>query len=96
MQERVRALASAVKETLSDRIPGVRFHTPAAPDSSGGVVVFALPGADHGAVFQGAYETHRLGCASMGGAFAGIRISPHIYNTMDEVEWAVDAILAHA
>ena len=96
VQERVRALASAVKETLSERIPGVRFHTPAAATASGGVVVFALPGGDHRAVFQAVYETHRLGCASMGGAFDGIRIAPHIYNTMDEVEWAVDAVLAHA
>ena len=96
VEERVRALASAVKETLSERIPGVRFHTPIAPAESAGVVVFALPGADHRDVFQGVYETHQLGCAAMGGAFDGIRISPHIYNTLDEVEWAVDAVLAHA
>jgi selenocysteine lyase/cysteine desulfurase len=96
VESRVRALASRVKERVSERLPGVRFHTPRSPEASGGVVVFALPGADHRAVFQGVYETHRFGCASMGGAFEGIRISPHIYNTMAEVDAAVEAVAAHA
>jgi selenocysteine lyase/cysteine desulfurase len=60
------------------------------------VVVFALPGADHGTIFQGVYESHHLGCASMGGAFAGLRLSPHLYNTLAEVDAAVEAIAAHA
>jgi selenocysteine lyase/cysteine desulfurase len=96
VEKRVRALASAVKLGLAEAVGGVRFHTPISQELSGGVVVFALPGADHSAVFQGVYETHRLGCASMGGAFDGVRVSPHIYNTMDEVERAVEAVAAHA
>jgi selenocysteine lyase/cysteine desulfurase len=31
----------------------------------------------------------------MHGLIVGIRISPHIYNTMDQVELAVDAVAAH-
>jgi selenocysteine lyase/cysteine desulfurase len=96
VENRVRALASAVKARVSEDLPGVRFHTPPSPEASGGVVVFALPGADHRAVFRGVYETHRFGCASMGGAFEGIRISPHIYNTLAEVDRAVEAVVAHA
>jgi selenocysteine lyase/cysteine desulfurase len=96
IETRVRALAAAVKAGLAEGISGVRFHTPSTPELSGGVVVFALPGGDHRAVFEGVYETHRLGCAAMGGAFDGVRLSPHIYNTMDEVAEAVRAIAHHA
>jgi selenocysteine lyase/cysteine desulfurase len=95
VESRVRALSLAVKEQVVDRFPGVRLHTPMDPELSGGVVVFALPGADHQAVYQGVYETHRLGCAAMGGDFEGIRLSPHIYNTLDEVTGAMDAVAAH-
>ena len=95
IEARVRALAGAVKEGLRETIPGVRFFTPLEEISSAGVVVFEIPGKDHDAIFQGVYETHRLGCAGMHGDFVGIRLSPHIYNTLDQVEVAVDAVAAH-
>jgi isopenicillin-N epimerase len=95
VEARVRALAGAVREGLADRIPGVRFFTPAEAASNGGPVIFEIPGADHDAIYQGVYETHKLGCAAMHGLFVGIRISPHIYNTMDQVELAVEAVVAH-
>jgi selenocysteine lyase/cysteine desulfurase len=96
VEARVRALAVAVKNGLEEAVPGVVFHTPRSLQLSGGVVVFALPGGGHQEVFQAVYETHRLGCASMGGAFDGIRLSPHIYNAMEEVDVAVGAIAAYA
>jgi len=92
VEARVRVLASAVKDGLAEAAPGVRFHTPLTPGLSAGVVVFALPGVAHREVFQGVYETHRLGCAAMGGDFDGIRLSPHIYNTLDDVAQAVEAV----
>ena len=95
IEARVRALAGAVKEGLRETIPGVRFFTPLAEISSAGVVVFEIPGKDHDAIFQGVYETHRLGCAGMHGDFVGIRLSPHIYNTMDQVDLAMEAVAAH-
>lgn len=95
IEARVRALAGAVKEQLRERIPGVRFFTPWEEASSAGVVVFEIPGKDHDAIFDGVYRTHRLGCAAMHGQFVGIRLSPHIYNTMDQVDLAVEAVAAH-
>jgi selenocysteine lyase/cysteine desulfurase len=96
IEARVRDLAAAVKDGLADAVPGIRFHTPRSQELSGGVVVFALPRGRHPEVFQAVYETHRLGCASMGGVFDGIRLSPHLYNTMAEVETAVGAMAGHA
>ena len=95
VEERVRGLVLAIREGLTDAVSGVRFHTPLAPELSAGVLVFALPGVSHGEVFQKVYETHHLACTGRGGAFDGIRLSPHIYNTLDEVERAVEALAAH-
>lgn len=92
VEARVRALVASTRARLSEAMPGASFHTPAAPDLSAGVLVFSIPGATHGDVFQGVYENHRLGCASMGGAFEGIRLSPHIYNTLEDVRSAVEAL----
>ncbi|NNM03659.1 MAG: aminotransferase class V-fold PLP-dependent enzyme [Gemmatimonadetes bacterium] len=96
IEARVTALASALKDRLSESIPGVRFHTPRDPALAGGVVVVALPNGSHREIFEALYETHNLGCASMGGAFDGIRLSPHLYNTMEEVDIAVEAVAYHA
>jgi len=95
IEARIRALAGAVREGLRGRIPGIRFFTPLVERSNAGLVIFEIPGKDHDAIFQGVYETHNLGCAGMHGDFVGIRLSPHIYNTMDQVEVAVDAVAAH-
>jgi selenocysteine lyase/cysteine desulfurase len=96
VEARVRALAGAVRTRLAQEIPGVAFLTPDAETARAGVVVFELPGRDHDAIFQEVYRTHRLGCAAMHGLFTGIRLSPHIYNTLEQVEEAVEALAAHA
>jgi selenocysteine lyase/cysteine desulfurase len=95
VEARVRQVTSALREALRGALPGVRFHTPPGRELCAGVLVFALPGADHQALFQGVYDTHHLGCAAMSGEFDGIRLSPHIYNTLEDVEGAVEALVAH-
>jgi selenocysteine lyase/cysteine desulfurase len=96
VEARVRALAATVKRRLQQHLPDVVFFTPPDPLNSAGVVVFELPGRDHDAIYQGVYEDDHLGCAAMHGLFNGLRLSPHIYNTMDQVETAVEAVAAHA
>jgi len=94
---RVRQLAGALRDGLTERIPDVRFHTPADPALSGGVVIFALPGVeDYRTAFGRLYEEHGIAGASAGGGFDGVRLCPHIYNTMAQVERAVDAVVAVA
>jgi selenocysteine lyase/cysteine desulfurase len=95
IEARVRALATGLMDGLSDAIPGIRFHTPWEPTLRCGVVVSSLPDGNHGDVFEGAYESHGLAGASMGGAHAGFRLSPHLYNTMAEVEKAVEAVASY-
>jgi selenocysteine lyase/cysteine desulfurase len=95
VEARIRYLATAALEALASRFPGVRLHTPSAAELRGGVAVFALPGVDHDALYRSVYRTHRVACAAMHGEFEGIRFSPHVYNTLDQVEAAVEAVAAH-
>jgi len=88
----VRSLAAEVKRQIALRLPGTRFHTPIREELSLGVVVFAPPGVDLGSAMKTLYEEHAVGCAVMRGDFSGIRLSPHVYNTMEDVERVVDAI----
>ncbi|MFC1544486.1 aminotransferase class V-fold PLP-dependent enzyme [Gemmatimonadota bacterium] len=92
VERRVRALASASRRALSERVPGVRFHTPADPRMAGGVLVFAVPGTDHGELYNRLYGEAGVACARMSGTFDGVRFSPHIYNTLDQVERAAAAV----
>jgi isopenicillin-N epimerase len=96
VEGRVRYLASRVVGAVEAAFPGVRMHTPGENGAPGGVVVFALPGADHQAAYRGVYRSHGVGCAAMGGEFQGIRLSPHVYNTLGEVETAMEALAANA
>jgi selenocysteine lyase/cysteine desulfurase len=54
--------------------------------------VFAPPGVDLGRAFTTLYDEHHVGCAVMRGDLAGIRLCPHVYNTMDEVDTVVEVI----
>lgn len=94
VEARVRALAGALMDGLRSRLPDVVFHTPAEPELRAGVVVFRLPGRDARSAFDALYREHDVACAAMGGDFAGVRLSPHVYNTMDEVDRAVAAVAA--
>lgn len=89
-------MASRLMVRLEERVPGVRFHTPPEPTLSGGVVVFNPSIAEPRQTYLELYETSGVGCAPMGGEFTGIRLCPHIYNLMDEVDRVVEAVAAMA
>jgi len=88
VEARVRALAAAIKDGVNKRINGTKIVTPLEPELSGGVVIFTVPGMDRSKAMNTLYQEHNVGCAVMGG---GIRLSPHIYNTMEEVDRVVNA-----
>jgi len=93
---RVQELATAAKEQLRAKVPGIAFHTPVDPGLSSGIVIFHWPGLDRNAVYGALYQRHQIGCATTSGDFPGLRFSPHVYNTMDEVTRAVGAVTALA
>lgn len=97
VESRVRELTTALMEGLHQRIPGVTFHTPSDPALRLGVVVFDMPGlADPAAGFETLYREHGVAGASHGRGhpFRGIRLCPHVYNTLEDVERAGEAVAA--
>ena len=92
IEARVRELVSVMRIGLEERIPDVRFHAPASPALSGGVLKLAFPGLDPRAAFRTLYDEHLIGSAAQTGRFAGLRLSPHIYNMRSEAERVVEAV----
>ncbi len=92
IEDRIRTLAGALKDGISERIPAAFFHTPIEPTMSAGVVVFLIPSRDARGLYEELYSEHAIAGAVMGGDFTGVRLCPHIYNTMEEVERVVETL----
>lgn len=92
IEARIRILVQALKSRLEKRIPGIKFRTPLEPELSGGVVVFNAPGLDLSKALNTLYYEYNIGCAIFGGKLGGIRLCPHIYNTMEEIDKAINAV----
>jgi selenocysteine lyase/cysteine desulfurase len=92
IEERSRSLGQALIAGLR-RIDGVQLWTHPDPALSGAVVSFRPGTLDVSKLAGALYRNDRIGCATRGGSDRpGIRFSPHIYNTMAEVDRSVAAI----
>ena len=92
IEERSRSLGQALMAGLR-RIDGVQLWTHPDPSLSGAVVSFRPGSLDVAKLSAALYRNDRIGCATRAGADRpGIRLSPHVYNTMAEVDRAVAAI----
>jgi len=92
VEARIRGLAQELKDQLKKRLPKMVFRTPLEPELSGGPVIFNVPGIDLSKALDILYHNHNIGGAVFGGDLAGIRLCPHIYNTMEEMDRAASAI----
>jgi isopenicillin-N epimerase len=92
IEQRSRSLAQALVAGLR-RIDGVDLWTHPDPARSGTVVTFRPGSVDIPKFSAALYRNDRIGCATRTGTDRpGIRFSPHIYNTMAEVDRAVAAV----
>ena len=92
IEDRSRSLAKALIDGLR-RIDGVHLWTHPDPARSGPVVTFRPGNLDIPKLSAALYKADRIGCATRTGTDRpGIRFSPHIYNTMAEVDRAVAAV----
>ena len=82
IEARVTALATRLKEGLHEA--GYALVTPLAPALSAGVCIATVEGA-RGALVNALYEEHGIAGAATG----GLRLCPHLYNTVDHVDRAV-------
>lgn len=92
IEARSRALAQQLIAGIS-KLDGVKVWTSAAPDRSAAVVSF-LPGTlDTRKLAAALYEKDKIAIATRGGADrAGLRVSPHFYNTPQEIDRLVAAL----
>jgi selenocysteine lyase/cysteine desulfurase len=92
IEQRSRGLAQQLMTALA-RIDGVKLWTNPAPDRSAAVVSF-LPGSlDARKLAQTLYEKDKIGITTRGGDDRpGLRVSPHFFNTPEEVDRLVSAL----
>ncbi len=91
VEERTRALATRAKTQLRE-IGGVQLKTNMEPELSAGVVKFMtrIPTLT---AYNTLWEQHRIAIAQTAtGDAEGLRFSPHIYNSTDEIDQAVAAV----
>ena len=96
IQQRSVALANQFVEGVR-KLPGFTVFT--SPDAArrGPVVTFAPGTLDRSKLVAALYALHRIGVATGGGAGrAGVRVSPHIYNTTDEIDRLLEALSRQA
>jgi selenocysteine lyase/cysteine desulfurase len=89
--ERIEARMLAVAGALCDglaKIPGARLVTSADPALRAGVCIVSFEGVQPRELHEALYTKHAIAGAPTG----GLRLSPHIYNTMDDVERVVQAV----
>jgi len=74
-------------------IPGVQLKTSPDPRLSGGVVKFRLPSIPTKQAYDTLWTRHRIAIANTpSGDAEGLRFSPHIYNSPEEIDRAVAAV----
>jgi len=88
VEARVLALTQALREQISDKVNNVDWITPEQDAFRAGVLIFKLPGQEERKVFTQLYESHHIACAPTG----GIRLSPHIYNTLQDIDTVTNAL----
>jgi selenocysteine lyase/cysteine desulfurase len=96
IEQRMRALATRTKLGLQ-KIPSVQLKTNLEPELSGGVVKFRLTNMPTKQAYDELWRRHRLAIAlTPTGESEGLRISPQIYNSMEEIDRAVAAVRERA
>lgn len=90
VEARTTALATRLKEGLG-RLSKVKMITPIDPQLSGGVVISQMPDLDRAAMsalVRDLYDKYGIACAATG----GLRLSPHVYNSMADVDLAIRGV----
>ena len=91
IERRARQLGQALMDGLK-KLPGVRLWTDPDPTRSAAIVIFQ-PGSLDVRKLGAALTADGIICTARTGAQnPGLRMAPHFYNTMDEIERAVGAI----
>ena len=96
IEQRSRALTQQLLAGLR-KIDGFKIFTSPEPDRTGAVVTFAPGTLDGRKLVAGLYDEHKIAVTTGGGAGRnGIRVSPHFYNTPEEIDRLLAALTRYA
>jgi selenocysteine lyase/cysteine desulfurase len=96
VEARVRTLATHAKTELRKN-PQVELKTNMEPALSAGVIKFKLRNMPTKQAYDTLWEKHRIALAiTPSGDAEGLRMSPHVYNSMEQIDRAVAAVKALA
>lgn len=91
-EARVRLLAGMLKRHFAE-IPGVQLKTNMEPELSGGVVKIKFANRDTKSAYDALYDRYRIAAApTLYGDAEGVRFSPHIYNSLEDLSRAATAV----
>lgn len=92
IEARVTVLTSRLKEQLSE-VPGLVMKTNLQPELSGGVIKCDLKSVPTKVAYDKLWDRHRLALSiTPYGDIQGLRFSPHIYNSREEIDHAAAAV----
>lgn len=92
VESRLGRLVSHLKRQLAEN-PAVQLKTSQDWAVSGGVVKFTVRGKSTRALYDNLYSGHQVALAQTpGGESEGLRFSPHVYNSLEEMDQAADII----
>jgi isopenicillin-N epimerase len=92
VEARIRALATHAKTHLLN-LPNVELKTNIEPALSGGVIKFRLRNVPTKRAYDTLWERHRISIAmTASGESEGLRFSPHIYNSIEQIDRALAAV----
>ncbi len=86
VEARVLELAAALKTGLKQA--GAKLVTPEKRALSGGVCIIEVPSGNGQKVLDAMYDDHGIAGSTAG----GLRLCPHIYNTMEHIERAIEGV----
>ncbi|MCG8608414.1 aminotransferase class V-fold PLP-dependent enzyme [bacterium] len=89
IETRIRELAAFLRSEIERSLSDVKIITPEEPQYSAGVLVFSSAAVDTSSALTTLYKQHNIACTVRG---QNIRLCPHIYNTMEEVDKVVAAL----
>ncbi len=95
VEERARELAQTLMTELG-KLPGVVVWTSRDASRSAGVVTFKPANLDTRRLLSALYNRDKIACSARAGDDRpGIRLAPHIYNPMSEIERVVATVKRH-
>ncbi len=91
IEKRARALAQRLTAGIS-AIPGVTMYSSTDATRYAAIMTFKPATVDPRRLVTTLYEKEKIACAGSGGGRPGVRFSPHIFNTLEEIDRTIAAV----